>query len=163
MIRMRNLIVILILSVLTASCSRKTVPQLRTITKDSIITKTETKYKDTTIFIPGKEVIITDTLPCPDYFKTETKDGLTATASIKNGDMKVRCAADSLLIELRFLQQQLTWTQELKQQTIEVPVEVIKHKVPSWCWYLLIANVVIIAFWVGKQFNAFKFLDKFNR
>ena len=62
--------------------------------KDSTIIIVQTH----TINVPiqGETIILTDTLPCPDYFK-EVKSGvIKASVSIKKGLLKVECKTDSL-------------------------------------------------------------------
>ena len=145
---MRKLFTILAVSYLFSACSKKMHPAVQTVIKDSIITRTETKYRDTVIEVPGREVFIRDTLiDCPDAVlnRSETRDGITAKATISKGRLQVQCKADSLQLVIRYLQDRLTFTERFKTETITVekPVEVTRYKIPGWIWWVLIISLAL--------------------
>lgn len=149
---MRKLFYIAILASMAIGCKTlRTVPTLvtETIVKDTIITNTVYVPKDSLIYIPGDTVEIYEAIPCPevDYRKTVTskKSNLTASVRIKDGQLSVDCHTDSLEQRISWLERELT-VERSREKTVtkEVPVEVVRHKVPRWCWLLLLANIAYV-------------------
>lgn len=158
---MRRYVIILFF---LASCrAAKPVQQSLTV-KDSVVTKTEVRYRDTVIQIPGKNIAIHDTVKdCPDAVLNISghKDGLTARATLIKGRIDVRCEADSLRLVIQFLQERLSFTERFKSEikTIEKPVEVIKYRIPKWLlWVLLISLAVNAWHYRHSIFNGFGWL-----
>ena len=147
---MKILFAISVLFVL-ASCGRLTVPQqvIKTVTRDSVVTNTVYLPKDSIIYLPGDTLEIYEAIPCPEVDLSRevrsTKTSMTASVKIKNGQLSVECKTDSLMERIAWLEKQVEKASfSVKETTIEVPVEVIKNKVPKWCWWLLLAVVVYI-------------------
>lgn len=160
---MNKLLTILFLLIAFASCkTMQPVVTTKTIIKDSVVTKTETVYRDTTIYLPGDTTEISVAIPCPDVKidVATTKGRTTLTAKTDGrGNLKIDCKTDSLLLVIDSLKNTITETQkfhtELKQDIIEKPVTVIKYKVPKWCWWLLIINLAYLAWRFRNPIGAF--------
>lgn len=132
-------------------CTEK-FPSTSTV-KDSIITKVEVKYKDTTLYLPGEEIKITEYIPCPDFQKEVKKGHLTASVKIKKGILTIDCAEDSLM----------TVNASLKQTLIEVnnnhikesqkpPVkEYIVHWYDIMCRWISIIFLLCLAIWIATK------------
>lgn len=150
---MRLLTIILLFAL--ASCGRKMQPQITTLTKDSLVYKEVVKLKDTTIVIPGKEITVFKAIPCPeaDFDTSIRKENLTATVKLSKGKLTINCKADSLMQRIAWLEKErnsLSFKTVIK--TIPVPYDVIKYKVPKWCWWLLLV--------VGLYFGCKYFLPR---
>lgn len=155
---MRNLLMILTLTLLVG-CSRKMLPVLHTIIKDSVVYSEKEVVKRDTIYKIGDTVTMQVVIPCSDAkLDTFIKKGKTSlTATIHNGLLNVDCKTDSLqhLIDsITRIKEKVTIHTEMK----EVGVAVIKNKVPAWCWWLIGFNVLAIAwklrFSIIKLFGA---------
>ncbi|MCO5238882.1 MAG: hypothetical protein M9904_02395 [Chitinophagaceae bacterium] len=131
------LIVIFTSCITQKKCAERYPPHLET--KDSIVEKEEIVYRDTTIAIPGDSVGIRDTIPCPDvdYYK-EGKIGRTSVkVNISKGKIKVDCKSDSLQYVIDSLASIHKTKEVFHSETKGVPIEVVKYKTPSWCWWYL--------------------------
>lgn len=131
-------------------CLLKFPPQI--ITKDSTVVKDSTIYRDTTITIPGDSTTIHDSLPCPDvkYHKeAKSKSGrTTATVDINNGKLTINCKTDSLLHRIDSLKTHIRSLERYRSEIKLVPVP--EDKTPTWCWWLLGANVLLIVWRIRK-------------
>ena len=130
---------------------------MQVVIKDSIVLKDTTIYKTDTAYLPGDSVEMWQAIPCPNA-KLDTvisKGHTTLTATISKGFLQFKCNSDSLLHiidSITRLKQKESYHTE--KTTVEVPVQVIKYKVPKWCWMLLAFNVAA----VGWKFR-FKILN----
>lgn len=136
-------------------CLQKFPPHITT--KDSIVIKDSTIYRDTTITIPGDSVQIHDSIPCPDvlYHKeAKSKTGrTTAVIDINKGKLTVNCKTDSLQHRIDSLQTKIRSLEKYHTEVKMIPgAERIKYKVPLWCWVLLCANLIFIAWRLRKPF-----------
>lgn len=137
-------IILLVLSL--AACHRKSVPQIVTETKDSLVYKVVPH--DTTIYIPGATVEVHDTAsaPCPDWnFDTVATNGnVKLHVNITKGHLTASCKADSLQKVINLL----TATMEhyrFKNTARMVPVEVPVQHIPKWVWWLVGGNILMAA------------------
>jgi hypothetical protein len=148
---MRSIIIIIFLACL-AACNHKMQPQVitNTVVKDSVVTNTVYFPKDSLIYLPGDTLEIYEAIPCPDaVFNREVKtlgSRLSAKVNINKGMLTVECKTDSLMQRITWLEKQvITERSKATTTTIQVPVEVIKHKTPKWCWLLLLAILLLTA------------------
>lgn len=146
---MKNLLIILSLFVAFASCSRKTLPPVQTIIKDSIIEKEVIRYRTDTTFLPGDTLQIWQAIPCPGA-KMDTviiKGKTTLSAKILNGFIRIDCRTDSLqhiIDSVISLKQREIIHSEISQVPYEV--ETIVYKTPKWVWWLVAFVVVYFGF-----------------
>lgn len=143
---MRKLLIIAVIGTAFTSCSRQALPQI-TATKDSSITKEFVTFKHDTIVTPGQTVELIKLMHCPDAkFDTVIKNGnTTLTASLKNGNLNMQCKSDSLMHIIDSITT-LKQKEFYHTETITVNVEVIKYKVPRWCWWLLLGVIGYIVY-----------------
>jgi phage-related holin len=131
-----------------ASCTRTVyVPgQHTTITKDSIVFKPV--LVDTTIYLPGDSVVITDSIPyCPDlvYSNVATKGRVSAKVAISNGKIKVKCNEAALEKQIQFWKQDAEyWKSQQRTELKPYPVEVVKYKPPKWAWVSVGLNILLL-------------------
>jgi hypothetical protein len=150
----RGFMVLIFVGVLFAGCSQKMAPTRSSFTqiatKDSVIIKETVSYRTDTLHLPGDTLEIGVAIPCPDAkLDTTIKNGRsTLNAKLLNGLLNVNCFTDSLLHIVDSLENRLRETFHDRSATSttvkEVPVEVIKYRVPRWCWWLLAANVLMV-------------------
>lgn len=137
-------IILLVLSL--AACHRKSVPQIVTETKDSLVYKVVPH--DTTIYIPGAMVEVRDTIPCPELnFDTVATNGnVKLHVTISNGHLTASCKADSLQKVISILKETLTHYQlRILNPTLDrnLGVEDTKRYIPKWVWWLLGVNALL--------------------
>jgi hypothetical protein len=144
---MKNLMIILV-CLFAASCSRKIVPHSDTVVKENTVEKIVYVKKDSLVKMPGDSVTLHDTIPCPGvvYHKEAvSKNGtLKTTVDIKDGRLDVGCKADSLQARIEWLEvhgeKVITKTQTT---TITPPAE---KYIPKWVkWLIAITGLYIIA------------------
>lgn len=133
-------------------CTEK-FPSTSTV-KDSIITKVEVKYKDTTLYLSGEEITIREQIPCPDFVleKKVKKNHLTASLKINNGVVEFDCAEDSLMSVNASLKQTLIEVNNNHIKESQKPPIIISevkwyHKFGLWNWlitWLIFAVAIII-------------------
>ncbi len=153
---MKYLLTILSLIILTASCSKRLLPSVETVTKETITTDTVYVPKEKIITIPGDSVLIHDSIDCPDlvYHKDAvSKSGnVKASVNISKGSLQVDCKTDSLLQRIAWLEahsKQVT----VKEKTITITPPP-KRWIPKWVWWLLGLNIIYwglrIVFMINK-------------
>lgn len=135
-------ILLIFLLILTGCSTIKYVP-----IKGEDIYHTEYIIKDSIVYTPVeviKEVVPKlDTL-CMETSVAKAKAYLDTNLNILKGEMKNKkeivykdkiVYRDSIVIQ---------------KQDVPVPVEVEKKVIPTWCWYLLGFNILILCFFIGK-------------
>jgi hypothetical protein len=153
---LKSLVTILLLSILFAACSTIKYLPAETITtvKDSVSQKTDTLYRDTTIYLPGDSVEIIYALPCPDavvndYYESTGNVSLSIKKDSK-GKVTINCKADSLKLVIDSLQTLIKTKEKFhsKETTKQVPypVEVPKPYIPKWMWWALGISVAVNGF-----------------
>lgn len=131
-----------------ASCHRNIAPQVSTVTKDSVVYKVVPH--DTTIYIPGAAVEVHDTITSDipgglfSYDTTATNGNVKLHVNITKGRLTASCKADSLQKVIQYLSESLEEFHREKE-IVEVPVKVPVNHIPKWVWYLLAANVAVVA------------------
>ena len=125
--------------VVLSGCSKKMLPGINTVTKDSVTTIIKYVPKDSLIFLPGDTVEISEVIPCPDveWQQTNTSEsGKTkVTAKISKGVLTVNCATDSLQKRITWLEKELSTTRAKETTTtITLPP---KRYIPKWVWWML--------------------------
>ncbi len=131
------------------SCSRRMIPQApQIIVKDSVVEKIETRYHSDTVHLPGDTLEITTAIPCPDvlFSKTIKKGRTTLSANIGGGILTVNCHEDSLMAIIDSLQEVTHFKEDFhnKETIVIQEKEVIKNKVPKWCWWMLGLSVLYV-------------------
>ena len=150
-----KILVLFFMGVIACSCSRRTIPVITNTVeiRDSVSTDTLYIARDTTIYLPGDTLQISEAIPCPDVVvDRRVKAGnITATVHLRNGLLNVDCMTDSLMRVITTQEQRIrSMRTRSEKTTTQVPYEVIKYRVPKWCWWLLIANVLYIGFMVYR-------------
>lgn len=143
---MKLFVTILALLILTQSCHRKLLPpRIITQVKDSVVYNEV--YHDTTIYIPGEKVIVTEKVPCPkwDYDTVAVRDNVKLHVNITNGHLIATCEADSLKKVIKLLSSQIKNYHETVK-TVEVPVKVPQRFIPKWVWWLLGINAMLLIY-----------------
>lgn len=161
--RVNKLLTILIVLIAFTSCSRKTLPQVETklIIKDSVVTKTDTLYQTEKVFIPGDTVEVAFAIPCPQaenlYFSKQKNKTSLSVKSDSKGNFTVNCHTDSLTHIIDSLKTIISNTKYFhsEEKMINVPVTVIKYKVPKWCWWLLLINIIYLCWKFRSPLTAF--------
>ncbi len=141
---------VVLLSTVCGGC--KTIKlQEKTNTKDSVV------FKDTTVFvklppiiIPGDQVTLHDTVPCPDVIwkgTAKSESGrTTVTAELNKGHLNIECQTDSLLKAIDSLKAVIkakeSWHQEVKQTTVTVPEPFI-----PWWIYAILGGEIVLLIW----------------
>ena len=143
---MYKILLIALFGLILTSCSPKLTP-VAGATKDSVFVKEHTIYTHDTVTTVGETVELIKFIKCPDAkFDTVIKKGnTTITASLKNGSLSMQCKSDSLthiIDSITTLKQKEFYHTE----TITVNVEVVKYKVPKWCWWLLLGVFCYVAY-----------------
>lgn len=150
---LRNTVLFLLLTIVLASCCKRFVPTTTTDVKDSVYERTIIQYHSDTIRLSGDTVTLTRQISCPDVQVEEhqTKGRTKLDVSLKNGLLKVDCHTDSLLHMIDSLETRITEKNRVRTETITIrqPVEVIKYRVPAWCWWLMAG---VLAYIGGKIF-----------
>jgi hypothetical protein len=78
-------------------CAKKFPPVITEVTT----TVTEVRYRDTTIFIKGDSITLTDSIPCDIvYTKTDSTKKTKATVTINRGKLSVVCETKDLEVKL---------------------------------------------------------------
>jgi len=142
---MHKFLTILFLFVLTA-CSRKMMPQIETVVKDSVVEKTVYVHRDSVIVIPGDSVKIHDTIPCKNvvYHKVAmSKTGsIKAVVDINKGMLNVDCKTDSLQNRIEWLE---AHANTVRTKTITTTINnPPKRFIPKWCKWLLGISVLYV-------------------
>lgn len=147
---MYKLLPILILSL--GACSTSKIGSPSVITRDSIVERQVISYKRDTTIIPGDTILLRVGIPCPDmvYHNSLQKGNAHLVVNIKNGQLTADCHTDSLLHIVDSLRETLiekqAWHSTERRVIITNTVTKIKYRVPTWCWYLLLLNVVYVVF-----------------
>lgn len=155
----KNIALFLLIVIALTSCCKRFVPTTTTDVKDSVHERTVIQYHSDTIHLKGDTVTLTKQIPCPDVKIEEHRASGRAKldVSLKNGLLKVDCHTDSLLHVIDSLETRITEKNRIRTETITIrqPMEVIKHRVPAWCWWLIAGVVAYIS---GKIFFKTHFL-----
>lgn len=159
---MTKILTILLLMICFASCRTAKLPPAETKieTKDSIIERETVVYRDTTIILPGDTTEIT--IPCPDVtineYAGKGRVKLSARSDGK-GNVKINCAADSLTLVIdslkNVIREKERYHSTVKETKVPYPVEVVKYRVPRWCWWVLIYSISLTCWVFRKPLLAF--------
>lgn len=139
-------------------CFEKFPPQV--ITRDSIIQKDTTIYRDTAITIPGDTVVISEKIPCPDVKFSKSvksqKGSVTASATLRGGVLHIECKADSLQVVIKNLETKIRSLEKYHTEVkiVQAPPK-IKYKVPAWCWWLLFLNIGYVGYRLCKIYKKY--------
>lgn len=145
-----------------ASCSKKMLPpaQEKIVIKDSIIEREKIEYRDTTIFLPGDTTEISVAIPCPDVVIDTTAKKGRLNLSVKSdgrGNVKVNCNSDSLNLVIDSLKtvikEKESYHSNYTEKKIPYAVEVIKYKIPGWCWWVLLYAIGLTVWTFRKPFK----------
>jgi hypothetical protein len=151
---MKNFILICVI-LICVSCnpckmlSKRCKPEVR----DSIVYKEIVKLDTLRLILPGDTTILEVPVDLTDYSLAEENSNQKIQLSILKGKLRLItiCKDDSLQVVIKNLEKRLS-----EQKTVIVEKEVIKNKVPKWCWYLLIANIIIVIVIFGWTFLKYK-------
>jgi Bacteriophage holin family len=154
---------IMIVCLMSCSASKHLPIENKTVIKDSIVFKTDTVKTTQKIFVLGETVKVGFAIPCPEASNVSfaKKQGNTSVLvqSDDKGNFTVDCKTDSMQLVIDSL---ITVTNDLEKyhnevQTITITKieNVVKFKVPKWCWWLLGINVCAVAFRFRNPIGSF--------
>lgn len=137
----------IILAFLLIGCSPKLVPQVQTITKDSIVYQT----KDRPVYIAGERVTVHDTIKCPKGeipldFAIEKKQGRAEVKEqLKKGVFTVDCKCDSIVANVKDSIIKSYHSKETVKTITKIEYKV--HWIDKFCrWFTLIVILLLSAY-----------------
>ena len=128
---------IILLTLLLTSCSTiKYIP----VKETEYVTVTETLVDTVIKWVPPVEKIVNET---KDTTSTVETSLAKSTATVSNGTLhhSIENKKDSVKTKIVYKDKIVTKT-EYKEVPVEVEIE--KKVVPSWCWWLLGINILVI-------------------
>ena len=134
--------ILMLLGCSTLKHQPTTTTNVVTVVKDSLVIHQDTVMID----IPIERYV--DVVPVYDTLRLETSlakseayvDTLTHTLK---GNLEHK--PNSLKTEIKYVERtRIEYRDSLVTKEVPVEVEVIKTKVPKWCWYLLVLNVLTL-------------------
>lgn len=144
---MRNTATIVLLLIILAGCSKKMLPTVETVIKETITTDTVYVPKEKIVTRPGDTVTIHDQIDCPDvvYHKEAvSKTGnVKASVNINNGKLDVDCKTDSLIERIQWLEAHSNQVKTVEKTITITPQP--KRWIPKWVWWLLAINIIYVA------------------
>lgn len=144
---MKQLICIVAVLFITSCAPVKQIP-VQTTQTDSVRIEKVVEYRDTTIYVEIPHEVIKEIVPEIDTLFMENRVA-TSTTFLDTTTRTLRGELKSKPIKLP-QPVKLPETTEKEEKYIEVikeipvTVEVEKKYIPTWCWYSLIANVVVL-------------------
>ena len=146
---MKYYIIILCITILCSCvtqkrCDEKFPPQITstTVTKDSIVCITDTMWLD------PAQIVIRDSIPCPDYHHTLTQGTHHATIDIKAGHLTVTCKDDSLREIIEYQKHIMTTiASQVKVQTVTVMKTAWYYTFCVWWLVLTLIMAVLMIAW----------------
>lgn len=147
----KHILLYIICCIITLSCGPiKYVPVEKTtyIHDTTTITKT---YRDTTIVLKP-DTLQNDIDTSKDTTSFLKNDYAESTASLSGGHLYHTLYTYPRPIDVKIPEVKIT-SKHFKTESKEVPVEVeiIKYRVPKWCWVLLGVNVFVVGFILLKR------------
>lgn len=126
---------------------------------DSIFIKDTMWVEKDTIVFEKDSVVIVDSIWCKGdtvYLKSNNVSSgnrTTASASVTNNKLTVKCSSDSLsrVIDGLTVKVREIARSKVRVDVVDRPVEVIKFRIPKWVWLLLLINSVQII-WKTKKY-----------
>ena len=141
--------ILLIFLLLFTSCSTiKYVP----VKETEYVTVTETVVDTFIKWMPPVEKIVNET---KDTTSTVETSLAKSTATVSNGTLhhSIENKKDSIRTKIVYKDKIITKT-EYKEVPVEIEVE--KKVVPSWCWYLLVINILTIIVFAIRLYFRFR-------
>lgn len=136
-----------ILAIFASSCGLLK-PETIYVTKDSVITVTNTVYRDTIITLPGDTVTIE--LPViHDTVFVIRKGKASTSVAISNGRLKVTSNCDEQNLIITRLQEQLHHYQTASSDSVKTTIKTVKH-IPGfyqftfWGFFVLAALITTL-------------------
>ena len=147
----KHILLYIICCIITLSCGPiKYVPIEKTtyIHDTTTITKT---YRDTTIVLKP-DTLQNDIDTSKDTTSFLKNDYAESTASLSGGHLYHTLYTYPRPIDVKIPEVKIT-SKHFKTESKEVPVEVeiIKYRIPKWCWVLLGVNVFVVGFILLKR------------
>lgn len=127
---------------------------------DSVRVERVVEYRDTTIYVEVPHEVIKEVVPELDTLFMENRVAtsttfLDTTTRTLRGELKTKPTKLPQPVKLP----ETTEKEEIVREVIkEVPVtvEVEKRYIPTWCWYSLIGNIVVVLFIGFRLYLKFK-------
>lgn len=139
---------LIIIALLSMSACGILKPQVVYVTRDSLVTVTQTVIRDTIITIPGDTVVIE--LPARHDTVFIAKAGrASATVAISKGRLRVVANCDEQNLIISRLQEQLHHYQSLESDSSKTVIKTVKH-IPSfyqftfWAFFALAAVITAL-------------------
>lgn len=132
-------------------CYQRFPPQI--ITKDSVVIKDTTIYRDVAVQVPGDSVTIHDTINCPglNYEKEVQSGHMKAKVSIHDNQLKVDCKSDSFQLVIKDLKIKIATLEKFHSEVkiVQAP-PVIKYRMPALGWWSLLGNLLLLG-WIFRK------------
>jgi hypothetical protein len=150
---MKKILLVLVLASFFG-CSKKYCSQRypcldKDTTASTYIERVDTNY----VYLPADTTFIEIPIDCPDQ-KVVFKEGkIKYLVQVKDKIQTIyrTSEADSQAIITRYRE-----SKEFKELTKIRYEYVVKHKVPKWCWYLLLFNILVVLFFIARAYLKFK-------
>ena len=151
---------ILILLLLLTSCS--TIKYVPISDSENIhkVDSTIIQYRDTTIFVEVPVEVVKEVVPQLDTLFMETSlaestSYLDTTTRTLKGELKNKQEPLEKIVYLPS-KEHIVYRDSIIMKEVPVEVQVEKKYIPQWCWYSLIANVIVLCFIGFKIYLKFR-------
>lgn len=151
---------ILILLLLLTSCS--TIKYVPISDSENIhkVDSTIIQYRDTTIFVEVPVEVVKEVVPQLDTLFMETSlaestSYLDTTTRTLKGELKNKQEPIEKIVYLPS-KEHIVYRDSIITKEVPVEVQVEKKYIPQWCWYSLIANVIVLCFIGFKIYLKFR-------
>ena len=137
----------------------KEVP-INTTQTDSVRVERVVEYRDTTIYVEVPHEVIKEVVPELDTLFMENRVAtsttfLDTTTRTLKGELKTKPTKLPQPVKLPETTEKEEIIKEIVKE-IPVTVEVEKRYIPTWCWYSLIGNIVVVLFIGFRLYLKFK-------
>jgi len=143
----------------TSCASVKEIP-VQTTQTDSVRVERVVEYRDTTIYVEVPHEVIKEVVPELDTLFMENRVAtsttfLDTTTRTLKGELKTKPTKLPQPVKLPETTEKEEIIKEIVKE-IPVTVEVEKRYIPTWCWYSLIGNIVVVLFIGFRLYLKFK-------
>jgi hypothetical protein len=118
------------------------------------------QYRDTTIFVEVPVEVIKEVVPQLDTLFMETSlaestSYLDTTTRTLKGELKNKQEPLEKIVYLPS-KEHIVYRDSIITKEVPVEIQVEKKYIPQWCWYSLIANVIVLCYIGFKLYLKFR-------
>ena len=118
------------------------------------------QYRDTTIFVEVPVEVVKEVVPQLDTLYMETSlshstSYLDTTTRTLKGELKNKQEPLEKIVYLPS-KEHIVYRDSIITKEVPVEVQIEKKYIPQWCWYSLIANVIVLCFIGFKIYLKFR-------